>query len=457
MADDGFLVELLLVGVLILINGFFSGAEIAIVSARRARIQARAQEGDRRARALLELKADPDGFLATVQIGVTVVGTLASAVGGVAAIERVEPFVAALPFAPAAAVAEPVAVALVVGTIAYLSLVIGELIPKSLAVRHAETIALRLARPILALRRGTRPLVAMLTASSRVVLRLARQKDVVDRPFQTLDDLRIMVNEAEEQGIVHGELISGAVEFQDRAVREVMTPYTRIVAIPLSATLDQALRRIRESGHTRFPVYGDGLDDVQGFVYARDVFEAALRGSSVDLASLARPAFIVPWNKRATALLPEMRAARVHMALVVDERGSTLGLVTMEDLLEVIVGEIHDEHRAPTESVVRLADGSVEADGGCSLRELNEDFGLGLPQSGDYLTVAGLVFDRLGAIPRGGEVVEVPPHRIHVLAMDGRRIARVRVEPVFREAGGPPKERPAVTSSPEGAGRGGLR
>jgi magnesium and cobalt exporter, CNNM family len=336
--------------------------------------------------------------------------------------------VASLPFAWAVAVAEPVAVAAVVCAIAYLSLVIGELVPKSLAIRHADVIALRLARPILALRRLSRPAVAVLTASSGLFLKLLRQEQPVERPFHTLDDLRAIVNEAEEQGIVHGDLMSGAVEFQDREVREVMTPHTRIVAIPLSASLDEALRRIRLSGHTRYPVYGDSLDDLQGFVYARDVYEAALRGTPVELANLARPALIVPWNKRATALLAEMRAARVHMALVVNERGSTLGVVTMEDLLEVIVGDIHDEHAHPSDSVQVLPDGSMEADGGIALRELNEEFGLGLPLSEEYLTVAGLVLDRLGAIPRGGETLDVPPHRIHVLSMDGHRIARVRVE-----------------------------
>jgi putative hemolysin len=428
MADDGFLLELLMIGLLILINGFFAGAEIAVVSARRARIQVRASEGDRNARALLQLKADLDGFLATVQIGVTVVGTLASAVGGVAAIERLEPLVASLPYGWAVALAEPLAVATVVCGIAYLSLVVGELVPKSLAVRHADAIALRLARPILALRRLTRPAVAVLIASSGLFLRLLRQEEAVDRPFHTLDDLKVIASEAEEQGVVHGDLMSGAMEFHDREVREVMTPHTRIVAIPLVASLDEALRRIRQSGHTRFPVYRAGLDDVQGFVYARDVYEAALRGAPVDLAGLARPALIVPWNKRATTLLSEMRAGRVQMALVVDERGSTLGLVTMEDLLEVIVGEIHDEHETPTEFVKALPDGSLEADGGSSLRDLNAEFGLALPQSEDYLTIAGLVFDRLGAIPRGGETLDVPPHRIRVLSMDGHRIARVRIE-----------------------------
>jgi putative hemolysin len=434
MADDGFLLELLLIGLLILINGFFAGAEIAVVSARRARIQVRAAKGDRNARALLQLKADLDGFLATVQVGVTVVGTLASAVGGVAAIERLEPLVAALPYGWAAAVAEPLAVATVVCSIAYLSLVIGELVPKSLAVRHADAIALRLARPILALRRLTRPAVAVLTASSGMFLRLLRQKEAVDRPFHTLDDLKVIVSEAEEQGVVHGDLMSGAMEFHDREVREVMTPHTRIVAIPLAASLDEALRRIRQSGHTRFPVYREGLDDVLGFVYARDVYEAALRGAPADLASIARPALMVPWNKPATTLLSEMRAGRVHMALVVDEHGSTLGLVTMEDLLEVIVGEIHDEHEAPTAAVTVRPDGSLEADGGSSLRDLNAEFGLALPQSEEYLTIAGLVFHRLGAIPAGGETLQVPPYRIHVLAMDGHRIARVHVETVGQPA-----------------------
>jgi putative hemolysin len=265
-------------------------------------------------------------------------------------------------------------------------------------------------------------------------LRLLRQKEAVDRPFHTLDDLRVIVTEAEEQGVVHGELMSGAMEFHDREVREVMTPHTRIVAIPLAASLDEALRRIRQSGHTRFPVYREGLDDVLGFVYARDVYEAALRGAQAELASITRPALMVPWNKPATTLLAEMRAGRVHMALVVDEHGSTLGLVTMEDLLEVIVGEIHDEHEAPTASVTMLADGSLEADGGSSLRDLNAEFGLTLPQSEEYLTIAGLVFHRLGAIPRGGETVQVPPYRIQVLAMDGHRIARVHVETVGQPA-----------------------
>jgi putative hemolysin len=437
MPNDGFLIELALVAVLIGVNGFFAGAEIAVVSARSARVQPLAEQGDARARALLALKADPDRFLATVQIGVTLVSTLASAVGGVAAIERLEPMVAALPVPWARAVAEPAAVGLVVFVIAYLSLVVGELVPKSLAVRHAEAVALRVARPILALRRMSGPAVAVLTASSGLFLRLfLRQNLGTHRPFHTLDDLRVLAQEAEAQGLVHGDVVSGAVEFQDRDVREVMTPRNRVVGIPLASTVHEAVRRVGESGHSRFPAYRQSLDDVPGFVYARDLYDAERRGASVPIESLLRPALIVPWNKRATALLADMRTGRVHMALVVDEHGSTIGLVTLEDLIEVIVGEIHDEHGdAEAPRMTTTGEGSYEAEGGVPVRELNEELSLRLPESPDYITVAGLVLERLGAVPRGGETVRAGGYDLSVLAMDGHRVARVRIDVV---AGPPP-------------------
>jgi putative hemolysin len=430
VSDDGILIELALIAVLILLNGFFAGAEIAIVSARTARLRALADEGRAGAAAALRLKEDPDRFLATVQIGVTLVGTLASAVGGVAAIERLEPAIAALPWPWLRTAAEPIAVAIVVLAIAYLSLVVGELVPKSLAVRHAEPIAVAVAPVVEWTSRLTRPAVAALAGSSRLVLRLLGQQGVEPAPFHSLEDLKAIAEEAGRQGIVQEDLVAGAVEFHERDVREVMTPRPRLAALRSDASLDEAVLTIRETGHSRYPVYEAQLDNVVGFVYARDVYEAVLSGTGAPLRDLLRPALSVPAGKPATALLEEMRTRGVHMALVVDEHGSLEGLVTLEDLVEVIVGEIHDEHRVPMPTVKDLGEGRFEVDGSVPIHELDTDHGLELPESSSYVTLAGLVLERLGHIPEPGQAVEVPPYRLTVLALEGRRVARVRIEPL---------------------------
>jgi putative hemolysin len=436
---DGILIELLLVGLLILLNGFFAGAEMAVVSARAARLRSLAEEGSRRAAAALRLKEDPDRFLATVQIGVTLVGTMASAVGGVAATERLEPEIAALPWPWLRPVAEPLAVGAVVFAIAYLSLVVGELVPKSLAVRHAEMIALWVAPVIESISRLARPAVAVLTASSRLLLRLLRQKGADPVSFHSLEDLKAIAEEAGRQGLVREEIFAGAVEFHERDVREVMTPRPRIAALRADATLDEALRIIRETGHSRYPVFDGQVDNVLGFLYARDVYDAALAGGEAPLRGLVRPALSVPAGKPATALLEQMRAQGVHVALVVDEHGSLEGLVTLEDLLEVIVGEIHDEHRVPMPAVRLLGEGRIEVDGSVKVHELDGDHGIALPESSSYVTVAGLVLERLGHIPSPGQSVVVPPYRLTVVALEGRRVARILIEQVE-----PPTSLPAV-------------
>jgi putative hemolysin len=427
-AAHGWLAEAGLILLLILVNGFFAGAEIALVSASRVRLQALAEDGDARARAALRLKADPDRLLATVQVGITLVGTLASAVGGVTAAERLEPVLRSLSLPDwLAPFAQPIAVALVVLAIAYLSLVVGELTPKSLAVRRAEGLSLRVAPIILWLSRLARPAVSGLTASTGLLLRLIGVRGGAGRPFHTLDDLRAIVAAAEASGVLHGELMSGAVSFHEREVREVMTPRTRIDALQVDESLEQALRKAVESGHSRYPVYTETLDDVVGFVYARDLYETARRRVDTPLARLVRPAMLVPWNRPATEMLTEMRRERQYLALAVDEHGSTRGLVTLEDLLEVIVGEIRDEDEKAVEPVRRLPDGSLEVDASVPIKELNQDFGLRLPEGDDYVTLAGLVLTRLGTIPRGGEVVDSPPYRLEVVRVQRHRIALVRL------------------------------
>jgi putative hemolysin len=419
--------ELALIGVLILLNGFFAGAEIAVVSARRSRLQVLAESGRSAAASALRLKKDPDRFLATVQIGVTVVGTLASAVGGVAAVERLEPAVMGLPWPALQRVAEPLAVAVVVVSIAYLSLVVGELVPKSLAVRHSEGIALLVSPLIEWLSRATRPAVAFLTASSRLVLRILGQRGPQPHLFHTLEDLRAIAEEAQEQGVLKADLVTGAVEFHERQVREVLTPRPRIEALPVAADLPTALRVVAESGHSRFPLYDNNLDQVLGVVFARDVYHTALREQPFDLRKMARPVPIVPATKAATELLAEMRRDSIQMAIVVDEHGSVLGLVTLEDLVEVIVGEIQDQHRVREPLVRAVGTGIIEAEGSVPVHQLNDDHGFRLPESPDYVTVAGLVLQRLGSIPLGGEKLDLGDQEIEVLEVKGHRLARVRI------------------------------
>lgn len=428
MGDDGFAIEIGLVAVLILLNGFFAGAEIAVISARRARIQPRAQAGDRRAQSLLRLKADPDRFLATVQIGVTLVGTLASAVGGVAAIERLEPFFVALPLPWMREFAEPLAVGLVVFAIAFLSLVIGELVPKSLALRHAEPLALLVARPIDWLSRAAASAVVVLTAATGLVLRLMGQRAQKENPFHTVEDIRAILDEADQQGVLDGQVVKGAVEFQDCEARHLMTPRGRVVGIPRGASIEAALRVARESGYSRFPVHAGDLDTVDGVVYARDLYEARQRGG--DIAALVQPALVVPESKKAKELLTEMRLAQRHMAFVVDEHGMVAGIVTLEDIFEAIVGDIRDERDEPDGEVAIVREDLIEVEGGVAVRELNSRYGLSLPESSDYVTVAGMLLQRLGALPTGGEAVEVEPYRVSITSMAGRRIARVRIETV---------------------------
>jgi putative hemolysin len=428
MVDVRFALEIALIGFLILMSGLFAGSQIAVISARRSRIQALAQAGRRRARALLRLKADPDRFLATVQIGVTAVGTLAATLGGVFAIKRIEPMFASVPQAWTRQLAEALAVVTVVVTISFLSLVVGELIPKSLAIRHADTIGLWVAFPIEWLARTFRPVVSGLTAASGMVFRLFGQSSRAASPFHTVEDIRALLDEADEQGVLDGQVVKGAVGFQDLDARHLMTPRSRVVGIPRDASVETALRIARESGFSRFPVHAADLDDIDGIVYARDLFEAPLRARERGLAAFVRPALMIPVTKRAREILADMRHAQRHMAVVVDEHGAVIGIVTLEDVFEAIVGEIKDERDEPGSDVRLVKEDLFDVDGSVPLRQLNTRHGLFLPESPDYVTVAGLFLHRLGSVPVIGQSVEVEPYRVIVTEMAGRRIARVRIE-----------------------------
>jgi putative hemolysin len=428
------------VGALILVNGFFAGAEIALISARRSRIQQLAAEGDGRAQRVAALQGDPDRFLATVQIGVTFVGTLASAVGGAASVWILSPLIREIPLPGLRAAAEPIALAVVVVVLTYATLIVGELVPKSLALRHAEPLAIWVAGPIDRLARLTSLLVRCLTASNRFVLRLLGQKGADERAFVSEEEVKHMLQEGRAQGVfdqTEQELIHSVFEFTEASVKEVMIPRPRIQAIDVETPVEQVLAYIIETGKSRYPVYRNTLDEVLGILYDKDLFRLLAEKKPIVLAEILRPAFFSPETAQVSRLLKQMQKRRMPMALVVDEYGGVEGLVTIEDLIEEIVGEIRDEADREQQPVERLRDGSYLVDASISLRDLAEQHDLAFPESPEYETLAGFILAQLQRIPRGGEIVTHRDWRLTIVDMDGRRVARVKVERQGRGEGPP--------------------
>jgi putative hemolysin len=428
------------VGALILVNGFFAGAEIALISARRSRIQQLAAEGDGRAQRVAALQGDPDRFLATVQIGVTFVGTLASAVGGAASVRILSPLIREIPVPGLRAAAEPIALVVVVVVLTYATLIVGELVPKSLALRHAEPLAIWVAGPIDRLARLTSLLVRSLTASNRFVLRLLGQKGADERAFVSEEEVKHMLQEGRTQGVfdqTEQELIHSVFEFTEASVKEVMIPRPRIQAIDVETPVEQVLAYIIETGKSRYPVYRNTLDEVLGILYDKDLFRLLAEKKPIVLTEILRPAFFSPETAQVSRLLKQMQKRQMPMALVVDEYGGVEGLVTIEDLIEEIVGEIRDEADREQQPVERLRDGSYLVDASISLRDLAEQHDLAFPESPEYETLAGFVLAQLQRIPRGGEIVTHRDWRLTIVDMDGRRVARVKVERQGRGEGPP--------------------
>jgi magnesium and cobalt exporter, CNNM family len=437
-----------IITVLILVNGFFSGSEIALISARRSRIQQLAKDGDGRAQHVVAIQADPDRFLATVQVGVTFVGTLASAVGGAAAVRALSPMIGGIPLPFLPALAEPIALGVVVVSITYATLILGELVPKSLALRHAVSIALAVSGPLERLARAASPMVRLLTASNRFVLRLLGQKGANERAFISEEEVKHMVEEGREQGVfdqTEQELIHSVFQFTESSVKDVMIPRPRIHAIDVETPVEEVLAFIVETGKSRYPVYRNSLDEVLGILYDKDLFRLLAEKKPITLAQVVRPAFFTPETTRVSRLLKSMQRRRMPMALVVDEYGGVEGLVTIEDLIEEIVGEIEDETDRDDQAVRRLRDGSYIVDASISIHDLADQHNLAFPESAEYETLAGFVITQLQRMPRSGEIVNYEGWRLTIVDMDGRRIARVKIESRPNDAGRKEAARPGDT------------
>jgi len=415
---------------LLLGNGFASGSEIAIISAKRGKIEALVTEGSKAAARVKKLQEDPDSFLATVQIGVTVCGTLAGVLGGYLAKGHIEPFLhkAGLPDWAAPTL---LATLLVGGGIVYVELILGELVPKALAVRYSETVAMLVSWPVAMMASVARLPVRFLTASTRAVLLPFGIRDTGEHLLISEDEIKHMVREGREQGVLgqaQMELIHSVFEVNETPVRKVMVPRPKIFALAVDTPPGEVERMIVESGFSRIPVFEGTLDNVVGLVYVKDVLRQLERRQPVVLRKVLQAVHFVPETKKVGVLLKELQKRRTHMALVIDEHGGLTGLVTLEDLIEEIVGDIRDEYDWEERAVERQRDGSLVVEGTVLAAELRDGYGIPIPESPEFETVAGFILERLGTVPKGGEVVTLGEYRFTVVDVEKNRISKVRVE-----------------------------
>jgi putative hemolysin len=420
-------VNILMVFVFILIGGFFSGTELALISLRESQVRALSEQG-RSGLALGKLLADPNRFLATVQIGVTLATLSASAFG---AETLNQPFSTVLRnWGVSPGLAGPLAFIIVTAGVSYLSLVVGELTPKRLALQRAEGLAMLVARPLNGLATLTRPVVWLLSKSTNALVRLVGGDPKVSGEAISQEELRDLVAAHESLTSDERKLIDEVFRAGDREVREVMTPRTEVEFLEASMTASRAAKLVGESSWSRYPVVGRDEDDVVGFVHVRDLFlPNHPAGRAATVGDLAREVKQLPGTAGVLTALSEMRRENQHLAIVVDEYGGTDGIVTLEDLIEEVIGEIYDEYDAevaPEDG--ERPDGPREVDGLLNLDDFTEVTGLRLPE-GPYETVAGYVLAELGRLPGIGDTVEVEGRTLTVLELDGRRIARLSVSP----------------------------
>jgi len=423
--------QLVVILVLILVNAVFAGAEIAILSLRKTRLNQLLDERRAGARAVLGLRKAPERFLATVQVGITVVSASAAAFGG-ASLER-----------PAAAMFEGVGFnpvwadrlgfTMVIAGISYLSLVLGELVPKSLALRYSERYSLLVAPALAGLGTLARPLVWFLTVSSNVILRIFGDKTSFTEARLSPDELQQMVEEASRAGQLDpqvGDIVSRAFDFTDLRAGAVMLPRARMIAVKRTATVQDVMALIAEYGHARMPVYEDSLDKIVGYVVAKDVVLWAQEPSLFVLGDIMRPAYFVPESMRCADVLKEMQKRRTQLAVVLDEHGSAAGLLTMEDLVEELVGDIASEHEVPAAAIALGPDGSAVVAGTTPIRDVNRALDIELPEGEGYSTMAGLCMHLAGWIPAAGaRFMAEDGTAIEVVESTPRRVDKVRVRP----------------------------
>ena len=428
---NGAALELGIIVVLVLCNGVFAATEIALVTVRRSRLQQLADEGNRAAIRVRHLKDDPGRFLAVIQIGINFLGFLASAFAAVSLVDGMRDWLAG--FGAGRDIAGAVALIVVTGLLTIFTIIFGELVPKQIGLAHAERVAMSTSRFIDVLGKVLGPLVAFLTWTTRRISRLFRADVAADERISA-EELRLIIEQGGEQGILEAEeeqMIHAVIELGDQRIHEVMVPRIAMVTLPATATFDEAIDTVIEEGHSRIPVYEESIDEIVGILYAKDLLPF-LKGPATErpsLRSILRTPVFVPESMSVDDLLHEFQRRKVHLAIVLDEYGGTAGVVTIEDLLEEIVGEIQDEYDEEEPLIVQLTDDEARVDGRASVDDLEElfDTSLGLEDEDEYDTIGGLIYHRIGGVPKPGDRVEVDGLTLTVETTDGRRVGKVLV------------------------------
>ena len=423
--------EIGIIVVLILFNAVFSATEMALVTIRQSRLNQMVDDGNRGARRILRLKSDPGRFLAVIQIGITFIGFLAAAFAGVSLSTGLELALEEVPFL--APYAGGVALLVVTAILTVFTIIFGELVPKQIGLAHSERVAFMFGGMVDVLGRIFRPLVAFLTSVTRVVSGLFGAH-VTDMERISAEEIRLIIQQGGEQGILEAEeeqMIHAVIELGDQRIHEVMVPRTSMITLAAEATLEQAIDTVIEEGHSRVPVYDKTIDEIIGILYAKDLLPL-MKGTAEErpnLRSLLRVPVFVPESMSVDDLLHEFQRRKVHLAVVLDEYGGTAGLVTIEDLLEEIVGEIQDEYDEEEPMIVHLSDDEARVDGRADVDDLGELFGveLSLEDEDEYDTVGGLVYHRIGGVPKPGDQVKVSGLTLTVETTDGRRVGKVLV------------------------------
>jgi putative hemolysin len=434
--------QILIIFLLLIANGLFAMAEIAVVSSKKVRLKRMANEGNRHAHSALELASHPNQFLATVQIGITMVGILAGAFGGATIAAKLAVLLNTFP--TLAPYGEAIGVGLVVLALTYLSLVIGELVPKRLALNSPERIASAVASPMRVLSRIALPAVWLLSHSSSFILRLLGMKPFTEPPV-TEEEIKLLIEQGTQTGVfeeAEQDMIEGVLQMADRHISLCMTPRKQIISFDENDSLERIHRKLVNSKHSRFPVIKGSFDNILGIVRAKDLLAQCLAGHPMDLKTMLRPPLFVPEAMSILKLLEMFKQEKTHIALVTDEYGGIQGLVTHNDILESIVGDIPSVGEPGEPQATQREDGSWLLDGMLHIDKLKEIFDfveLPAERQGLYQTVGGFIISQVRRIPRVGQFFEWGNVRFEVVDMDGRRVDKVLAAPIHEEGSGPSK------------------
>jgi len=425
--------EIFLIFFLIILNGVFAASEISVVTLRKSRLKQLIEEGKPGALIVNKFKENPDRFLATIQVGITVIGSLASAIAGAYAVKNIKPLIESVPIDFLKVSAEPISITVVVILITYFSVVFGELIPKSIGLYNPDWVSLKTAKFIDNFSKITSFLVKILTVSTNFILKPFGLRAFSQRGFISQEELKLLIEEGEEKGIFEPEerqLIQSAFSFAEITVKEIMIPAPQMVTVSIYMSVDEIKEIILDEKFSRYPVTGKDLNDIRGIMHAKDFYNALIKNPDrVDIKRLLKPPMFVPETMKINILLKEMQKKRVHMAVVVDEYGVVTGLVTLEDILEELVGEIRDEYDIEM-PVITMPDGSMIIDASISVRDLKEDYGIDIAESEEYETLGGFILTALQRIPKVGDTVTIDGKIFKVIEMVGQRISKIKYESV---------------------------